>query len=261
MNRYALVLMLLAFGQVVPAQTKPDNNLSPKTRIYEPKYLNRERGEQVARFVHSIVFSDNVNVAWEPLINGLVMTYTLNPLVNTAVRLASVEALDRAEALIKRFDVPEPAPPPERQIEMTVNLIRAWTDNRPAGTVPTELAPVVKEMKGALPYAGFTLVDTIQSLIHDGLALQDAMPNDSSGAHYFYSLSFNGLKLSDEGKSLWLGTFHFGVKVPVATTSGGTYQDESITTPLTIREGQKLVLGKIKLHNDDLFVVLSYKLK
>jgi hypothetical protein len=42
------------------------------------------------------------------------------------------------------------------------------------------------------------------------------------------------------------------------------YQEVGIATPLTIYEGQKLVLGKIKIRKlsaNDLFVVLSCKVK
>jgi hypothetical protein len=257
MNKHAAVLTLYALAHCAPAlaQTGPEAPLPPRYRIYEPKYLKGQRAEQVARFVQSISNADGVVVRWEAVVRGLVLS-SLSGKTNFEADL------DKAVALIKRFDVPEPAPPPERQIEMTVNLIRAWTDaNRPAGAVSAELAPVVKEMKGALPYAGFALVDTIQSIIHDGLAVQDAMPINWPGGSYFYNLSFNGLQTSGDGKSLTLGTFHFGVKVPVPSSNGVNYQDESITTPLNVREGQKMVLGKIKLHNDDLFVVLSYKLK
>jgi len=37
--------------------------------------------------------------------------------------------------------------------------------------------------------------------------------------------------------------------------------DEVITTPLTLKEGQKLVLGKLRFADDDMFVVLSSKSK
>jgi len=62
-------------------------------------------------------------------------------------------------------------------------------------------------------------------------------------------------------------SFRFGVKVPVSTMSaagGLSYQDESITTPLTVCDGQKQVIGKVKLRptsGDDMFVVLTSHVK
>ena len=57
-------------------------------------------------------------------------------------------------------------------------------------------------------------------------------------------------------------SFHFGVKIPVSSAGGVQYQEESISTPLTIVGDQKQVLGKITLspaYGDVLFVVLSRK--
>ena len=60
---------------------------------------------------------------------------------------------------------------------MTLDLVRAYTDAaRVKGSVPAELADVVKEMKGILPYAGISLLDTIQLKVRDGLEIQDALP-------------------------------------------------------------------------------------
>src|SRR5207302_2858721 len=135
-------------------QTRPENILSPKARIYQPKYLKGDRATQVARFVGGV--TGTVSIRWEPVVNGLILDAM-------APAQSASDELDKAEALLKRFDVPEPAPPPQRQIEMTVSLVRAYTDaGKVQGSVPPELAPVVKEMKGALPYAGFSLLDTIQ---------------------------------------------------------------------------------------------------
>jgi hypothetical protein len=255
MNKFA-VLIFLASAQLL-AQTKPENNILPNARIYEPKHLNGIRAEQVARFVQSMV--GFVSIHWEPLVNGL----TLKAELPLDAREAP-QALDRAEALLKRFDVP---PPPERQIEMTIHLIRAFAEgNPPTESMPPELASVVTEMKGALPYKGFKLADTIVMNIRDGLKVQEALPSAVSGmggVSYFYSLEFLEPSVSADGKTFTVRGFRFGVKVPVTGLVNG-YQDVSIATPLTIYQDQKQVLGKIKLSSmstDDLFVVLSCKLR
>jgi len=197
MSKLAAGLIFIAFSQFIPmaAQTKPENNLTPSTRIYEPKYLNRERAGQVARFVQSVV--RYVEIHWEPLVNGLVLQDSLS----RKLVPGAPDELDKAEALIKRFDVPEPAPPPERQIEMTLNLVNAFAgpgDRK--GSVPPELAPVIKEMKGALPYSGFNLVDTIQVSVRDGMKLEDALPvavTGMGGVQYFYSVEFHEPSVSE----------------------------------------------------------------
>jgi hypothetical protein len=262
MNKFATGLILWIFAQGLPvaAQYKPENTLSPRMRIYEPKYMKRDRAGQVARFVRSVVA---VEIEWEPLVNGLVLRAV------TPKETDVTTQLDRAEELIKRFDVPDAPVQPERQIDMTVSLIRAITDaNRVKGSVPHELADVVKELKGALPYAGFGIVDTIQLKVRNGLQIEDALPalSEVPGAPpLFYSLTFHDPVVMADGKTVSIGNFRFGVKVPVSTMIGAanvTYQDESIATPLTLYDGQKQVLGKVKLRSgDDLFVVLSCKVK
>jgi hypothetical protein len=252
MNKLRAALIIFVVSHVLPvaAQTKPENNLSPRIRIYETKYLKADRAQRVGRFVESVV---DVRVRWEPVVNGFVLNNMTGP----------ADGLDKAEALLKRFDVPEPLPAPERQIEMTVNLISAYAEARAQASVPSELAGVVKEMKGALPYAAFNLVGSIQVNVRDGLRLEDLLPAVVVGTNvpYFYSLLFNEPSVSGDGKTVSVKTFRFGVKVPVGS---GQYQDESITTSLSMHEGQKQVLGKIKLDpasRDDLFVVLSCKVK
>lgn len=89
-----------------------------------------------------------------------------------------------------------PRPQPEREIDMTLHLVRAYTDAaRVKGSVPAELADVVKEMKGILPYAGISLLDTIQLKVRDGLDIQDALPPctlEAPGAlPVFYSVNFH----------------------------------------------------------------------
>jgi hypothetical protein len=257
MNKLAAGLVFVAFSQLMPvaAQTKPDNNLSPKVRIYQPKYLKGERATQVARFVGGV--TGTVQIRWEPVVNGLLLEAIMAPAHSES------DELDKAEALLKRFDVPEPVPTPLRQIEMTVSLVRAYADaGKVQSSVPPELAPVVKEMKGALPYAGFSMLDTIQMNVTDGFTLEDALPKADTGINpYFYKLIFHQPAVSADGKTVTVRMFQFGLKVPVSSTNGLQYQDESIASSLTMYEGQKQVLGKIKLHNDDLFVVLSCKVK
>src|SRR5664280_940206 len=170
MNRAAVTVLLLALSQLVPlpAQTKPENNLSPRMRVYEPKYLKGDRAEQVSRFVSSVVGSVSIN--WEPVVNGLVIHSNIP------------DDIDKAEALLKRFDVPAPPPPAERQIEMTIHLIRASAGATGVpSSVPPELEPVVKEMKGSLTYTGFSLVDTMVVNVRDEMKLDDLLPNSVTG--------------------------------------------------------------------------------
>jgi hypothetical protein len=73
--------------------------------------------------------------------------------------------------------------------------------------------------------------------------------------------------ISGDGKTLNLASFSFSLKMPQVNLLLKMPQvkedvDSHIQTEVTIREGQKLVLGKIRLlpaANADLFLVLSTK--
>src|ERR1039457_5522211 len=110
MKRVVLVLAMLAFGGLVAAQTKPDNQLSPTVRLYEPKVV--DGAAQLAFFVTSVV--KGASVRWEPAVHALV------------IRGDNPADLDLAEALLKRFDGPERRSAPTPQVELTTYLIRAW---------------------------------------------------------------------------------------------------------------------------------------
>jgi len=253
MNKLGITLILFAatvFAQAQSSGTNPEK--PPQYRLHQTNYLKGQRAIQVGQFVTRV--SEGVEAKWEDGMRAIV-------LYNLSANGTYKERLDKAEALVERLDVPEPATA-EKEIEVTIQLVRAYSDARGASSsVPPDLEPVVKQMKGALPYSGFKLVDTIQAMAHHGLALQDALGMSVPGAQYFYNLEFRGVDSLDAGKTLRITDFHFGIKVPVAHAGGMTYQDESITTPLTLKEGQKLVLGKLKFAGDDLFVVLSSKAK
>ena len=114
---------------------------------------------------------------------------------------------------------------------------------------------------------GFELADTIRVNVRNGLRLEDALPvaaTREGGVTYFYNMEFHEPAISTDGKILSLGGFRFGLRLPVNTNGTYTYQDVGIASPLTIYQDQKQILGKVKLQSsspDDLFVVLSYKLK
>ncbi len=272
MNKLAVLLMLLTSSAAVPCRgqsKQPEKqseghtlvrNLTAYVRIYVPKHLTDAKSRQVASFVQSL--SQGVTLEWSPIAQGIVIR------VVQAMKgwERAAEQLDQAEALLKRFDVPEPPRAPDKQIEVTIYLVHAYGE-RPANVktpVPAELEPVVKEMKGALPYTGFGLIDTIRVIAENGTSIEDALPAEAtyfSPLPYFYRVSFELPSILADGKTVQISQFHFGLKVPLTTNQ---YHDESIQTPLTVQEGQKQVLGKLKLlgtAKDDLFIVLICRLK
>ncbi len=107
MKRFAVLILFVSCSWGF-AQTQPDVLLPPNVRMYRPKNLTLDRARQVANFVQNLI---GVAVAWGDVPNAFV------------IRNGKPSDMDMAEALLKRYDVPEPNP----NIQLTVYLIRAAT--------------------------------------------------------------------------------------------------------------------------------------
>jgi hypothetical protein len=260
----AIAVVLLMTGGMAPAQTKADNQLSPTVRLYEPKQV--EGASRLARFVSSVV--NGVSINWEPVAHALVLR-------------GQPADLDVAEALLKRFDVPDPKPVPVPQVVLTTYLIRAWsapvstglTPNRPlppTRPVPPELQSSIDEMKRTFPYEHYGVWDVIINNVDpysgSGLPLafnpggragesNGLLPGDPDNRPYGYSLSYKNPRMKS-AKEVILGGFEFVLKIPFG--KDGT--DAKIKTDPILHEGQKLVLGKIRLmpsENADLWLIMT----
>ncbi len=129
----AVLFAAVAGAGLLEAQPEPRLDLGPLSRVYVPKYITAgNRANHVAEFVQRTVIG--VGVTWEPLVDGYVIQ--LRQYVNPPSAPANQELLDRAEAMLKRLDVPEP-PSAEKGVEFTVYLLRANSggDDK-SGTVP-----------------------------------------------------------------------------------------------------------------------------
>jgi len=268
MKKIAVALILLTSCGLALAQTKPENQLTPGVRLYEPK--NRDGAEDLARFVASVI--PTVTIKWDPIPNALVIRAT-----NTA-------DLDSAEALLKRFDVARSAramiaatvkPAGSAQIELTAYLVVAANGPVPTPTypgagappppkaVPAELMSALDEMKHTFSYEHYTLADA--------LIVQPSGPGEIQGEVAIgpyvppgtvYSLEYKTTGFGESWTSnpadkdnLYLNGFQFTLKPPNAI-------ERKIQTNVAMHLNQKFVLGKIRLdqsENSDLFVILTAK--
>jgi hypothetical protein len=259
MKTVAVVLGLLVLGSASWAQTKSDEQLSPFVRLYQPKNLTPERAQRVAQFVNKLGTGD-VQVSWEDVPQALAIRSMRIP--------PHPEQMDAAEALLKRFDVPD------RTVELTVYLIRAETyPPRPPGPrqpapapkpVPADLKAAIDEMKGAFNYDHYALLDTIVLQTKSRGEVQGILqtPNGSPSSDVIplpppsvYNLMYSTPGSPTESSTLTLSQFQFSIKF-------GEIDSHIMESDLSIREGQKLVLGKIRLlnANADLFLVLTTKI-
>lgn len=247
MKRLLLTLMLsLAVSGV--AQTE-----KPVERMVELKYLQGDRANRAINFVREIMI-DRVRIIWEPTFRQLMIVgKTLDHTV-------------QAETLLRKFDVPETRSP-SKTLEFTIYLIGAYPDATPVrgGPMPVELDSVVKEMQAAFAYKSLGLLDTIPVRVTEGQQTQYSgiLPGGAVGSSikHFYRVQIDHPQVQADGKTVSTPGFAFTVEVPAEST-GLKAGESGIRTDLTVRAGQKVVLGKIRLNdqaNSAVFLVVTVK--
>ena len=251
MNKCALVLLIAGLAG---AQTKPPERAGPSRIIYEFKNVDVERVAEIVNFVG--LLDSRVSIQF----NGPFKTAIIQP---NGVDNVPQDVLEKAERLLVRYDV---APPPPPKIEFVAYLVRASTRNgesAPHGQpIPAALQDAIAEMKSTFAYVEYTLLDTVATEVRHHLSIENLVAGAQAGpsgapAPFFYQIAYGDTVLSADGKTVIVNPFKFSLRVPDWPESIG------ITTDVTIHEGQKLVLGKVRTSITDpvdVFLVLTVKL-
>jgi hypothetical protein len=220
---------------------------------FDLKYLHGDRADRAIRFVAGIM-AGRARINWEPVLNQVVI-------------IGSADHVAHAEELLRKFDVPE-VRKPAKTFEFTIYLVGAYVDppQTRGGPMPADLASVVKEMRSAFAYKGFGLLDTIpvstrttsRMTEYDGILPRSAV---GTNVQHFYKVFIDSPQLLEDGKTVLTPEFKFTLDIP-SPTSGAKAGESGIRSDLTVREGQKVVLGKIRLDDGDnaVFLVVTVKI-
>jgi len=182
----------------------------------------------------------------------------------------NLAAMDEA---LKRLDKPQP---PRPSLELHIHILIA-SDSAAAGSqeYPQELAEVVKQLQGTLRYKAYSLVASgIQRAREGGGGVNSSgaigIGVDSSGvavwgsptapgvrpanAHYEYSIRPISIDASADGRrSIEINDFRFQMNWPGSQVG--------FSNPLTLRDGEKVVVGTTTIGNGAVVVVLSGKIQ
>lgn len=245
MNKFALVLVL---GGLAAAQTKP-SEAAKRSIPYEFKNVDIDRATQIVSFVRQLE-GDRVTIE----LNGPFKTAIVRP-VEWPNSSTPPEIIEKTLELLKRYDV-APTPPP--QVEFVAYLVWASANygSPPGKAIPPAIEEAVAEMKKTFAYTDYMLLDTVPVEVHHHTEVENILP--AAGTAYSYTLSYGDTTVSSDGKTVNVNPFRFSLRVP----SGGTYLSTGISTDVAIHEGQKLVLGKVRIGLDDsvnIFLVLTAK--
>ena len=181
---------------------------------------------------------------------------------------ASKETMAAIEDAIKRLDVPSAAP---MNVELTVYmLVGHGTDASAGGSpAPKELEGVITQLKNTFAFKGYSLMDTLQLRTATGM---QAGTSSSGGEVQIpggptqpvkTTFDIRGATISGDGSTIHIEHLQANSKVPVSTgqASQFMYQDLGLNTNIDVKEGQKVVIGRLSISKDQaLFLVLTVKI-
>lgn len=186
------------------------------------------------------------------------------------------ENLAVIEEAIKRLDVPRPprAPVPSADIEFHVHVLIASNNAATGEDFPTELNDVVKQMQGTLKYKSYgVMASAIHRAYGEGSAISNNGVAESKlfnvstpgGNPIFYNYELNSIQVNPNpsgAATVGIGRFRFSIRIPLNV--GGTaqqiqYDNVGFSTPVTLKEGEKVVVGTTTMGDKGLVVVVSAK--
>jgi len=203
-------------------------------------------------------------------VRSLLQVFRANIDANRELRVLAVDATPETmaaiEDAIKRLDVPSAAP---TNIDLTVYLVVGHEGDSPAGAVPVpkDLDSVVTQLKSAFAFKSYSLLDVLALRTRTG---QNASTTSSGGAvqtgpgntqPVITQLRINSGGVGSDGTTLHLNNLNANIKMPVNSGSGFSYQDLGLSTDVDIKEGQKVVIGRLGISKDQaLFLVMTAKI-
>lgn len=261
-----LTLMLASTSAAQQAQTAPPaaprepdyvQEKGFKTKIIEVKYRNPDALYQVLRNLGSGV-------------RGALIS------PNSEFKLLTVrdypENIATIEEAVKRLDTPEATPP---DIELHVHILIASNAANASNEHPAELNDVIKQLQGTLAYKSYSLMaSAIQHVKASGRGSGNSGVAESklfnvdvppgNAIFYEYNLEAVSIQTAAGGQTqVQTSNFGFNMRIPLNVGSANPtqptiqYQNVGFRTPVSVREGEKVVVGTTTMGDKGLIVVLS----
>ncbi|MBC7932334.1 MAG: hypothetical protein H7Z38_17395 [Rubrivivax sp.] len=170
------------------------------------------------------------------------------------------------EEAIRRLDTPMPDLP---AIEFNVYLLIASNDETAANRYPTELGDVVKKLQTSLGYKSFSLmgsqvirskegrVDTYNKGVAD---LKLANDTQASKNPVFYNYNIRSVSIDARGGQarIQVDEFYLDMKIPLVTGQNNVvYENVGFKNPVSLREGEKVVVGTTNIADKSVVVIIS----
>ena len=165
---------------------------------------------------------------------------------------------------ITRLDVPAP-PVPDIELHLYV-LVGSTGAAQGSSDLPPELSDVVPQLRSTLRYSNYALMTAAVHRTRSGERVegsgvaQDKLLgfNAPTGSPVLYSYTLRrvDLQAGDDRQAIDIRDFRFGMRVPIVTGTTTQYQNVGFDTPLTIRDGEKVVVGTTSMGDKAIIVVV-----
>ena len=179
-----------------------------------------------------------------------------------AVETTSEATMTAIQEAIQRLDVASAA---SKNIEMTAYLlIGGETAGTEPSAMPKELDSVVAQLKNAFAFKSYRLLDILAlrtrvgqraSTNSVGRPMQIGTNSMSSPITQF---RINSAGIGSDETTVRIDGLNLQSRIPVATGQGQFgYQDVGLQADVDIKQGQKVVIGRVSVAESALFVVLT----
>ena len=174
------------------------------------------------------------------------------------------------EEAVKRLDTPESVRP---DIELHVHILIASNSPIASNEHPSELNDVIKQLQATLAYKNYSLMaSVIQHAKESGRISENSGVAEPKlfnvdippGNPIFYQYRLDSISVrADAGgqTQIVIPNFNFSMRIPLNVNDAEhpkiQYQNVGFSTPVTVREGEKVVVGTTTMGDKGLIVVLS----
>ena len=250
MKRFLLALLLLALPLAAQEDQKSIQPLvptSPRTvqKLFVLKYADPQSVRALLQVFHANLDS--------------------NRDLHVIAVDATPETMAAIEDAIKRLDVPAAAPV---NVDLTIQLVVGHEAEGPTGSpVPKDLDSVVTQLKNAFAFKSYSLLDTLAlrtrtgeqaSTTSSGATVQNGNATAAVETHF----RINSISVGGDGATVHISRLQAGINMPVPRgASDFERHDLGLNTDVDIKEGQKVVIGRLGITKDQaLFLVMTAKI-
>jgi hypothetical protein len=251
MKRILFALLLIALPLAAQEAKKEDEKITAQSaapwvqKLFLLKYADPAKVADLLR-----VF--NASVSLNSDMHALAVKTTPGP---------SMAAIEEA---IQRLDVPSAA---SKNIEMTAYLlIGGETAGTEPSAMPKELDGVVAQLKNAFAFKSYRLLDILalrtrvgQRASNSSLGRPIQVDMGTSSAPPTTQFRINSAGIGSDETTVRIDGLNLQSRIPVATSGQGqfVYQDVGLQADVDIKQGQKVVIGRVSVAESALFLVLT----